>query len=81
MTLALCLIQPRSRLDYLPPWASLITSTMNQLKETKLTSLKVYRSKQEASAQRQELQSLPTASISKNTFQKSDPNIMITSKE
>ena len=44
MTLALHLIQPQSRWDYLPPWASLITSTMDQPKKTKLTSLKVHRS-------------------------------------
>ena len=33
-TLALWLIQPWSRLDYLPPWASLITSTMDHPKKT-----------------------------------------------
>ena len=34
-TLALDLIQPRSRLDYLPPRASLITSTQDHAKKTK----------------------------------------------
>ena len=34
-TLALHLIQPRSRLDYLPPRASLITSTMDHPKKTR----------------------------------------------
>ena len=34
-TLALDLIQPRSRLDYLPPRASLITSTQDHPKKTK----------------------------------------------
>ena len=34
-TLALHLIQPRSRLDYLPPRTSLITSTMDSSKENK----------------------------------------------
>ena len=34
ITLALCLTQPQSRLDYLPPWASLITSTMDYPKKT-----------------------------------------------
>ena len=53
-TLALHLIQPRSRLDYLPPQASLITSTIDHSRKTKLTSLKVQQSKQEESAQRQE---------------------------
>ena len=54
---------------------------MDNPKKTKLTSLKVHRSKQEVSTQRQEPQSHETASASKNTGQKSDPNIMITSKE
>ena len=82
MTLALLhLIQPRSRLDYLPPQASLITSTIDHQKKTKITSLKVHRSKLEVSPQRQEPQSHVTASTSKNTAQKSDANIVITSKE
>ena len=34
-TLALDLIQPKSRLDYLPPRASLITSTQDYPKKTK----------------------------------------------
>ena len=51
-TLALWLIEPWSRLDYLPPWASLITSTMDHPKKTKMTALKVHRSKQELSDQR-----------------------------
>ena len=54
---------------------------MDHPKKTKLTSLKVHRLKQEVSAQRQEPQSHATASASKNTVQKSDPNIVITSKE
>ena len=49
--------------------------------KTKLTSLKVHRSKQEVSTQRQEPQSHDTMSMSTDTVQKSDPNIMITSKE
>ena len=49
--------------------------------KTKLTSLKVHRSKQEVSTQRQEPQSYDTMSMSTDTVQKSDPNIMITSKE
>ena len=52
-TLAPQLIQPWSRLDYLPPWASLITSTLDHPKKTKLTSLKVHQSKQEVSDQKQ----------------------------
>ena len=40
-TLTLDLIQPRSRLDYLPPRASLITSTQDHPKETKQVSVPV----------------------------------------
>ena len=40
---------------------------MDHPKKTKLTSLKIHRSKQEVSAQRQEPQSHATASTSKNT--------------
>ena len=47
-TLALDLIQPRSRLDYLPPRASLITSTQDHPKKTKQVqaSAQVHSSKQ-----------------------------------
>ena len=51
-TLALCLIQLQSRLDHPPPWASLITSTMDHPKKTNLTSLKVHQLKEKVSAQR-----------------------------
>ena len=54
---------------------------MDHPKKTKLTCLKVHRSKQEVSAQRQQPQNHATASVSKNTVQKSDLSIMITSKE
>ena len=47
-TLALDLIQPRSRLDYLPPRASLITSTQNHPKKTKQAQPSVHRSQQVA---------------------------------
>ena len=80
-TLALHLIQLQSRLDYLLPWASLITSTMDHPKKTKLTSLKVHWSKQDLSAQRLESQSQTTSSASRNVVHKSNPNIVITSKE
>ena len=43
-TLALDLIQPRSRLDYLPPRASLITSTQGHPKKTKQSQPEVHRS-------------------------------------
>ena len=68
-TLALHLILPRSRLDYLPPWANLITSTMDHPKKTRQASLKVHRSKQEVSAQTQEMQGQATTSVSTNTVQ------------
>ena len=51
-TLALDLIQPRSRLDYLPPRASLITSTQDHLKKTKQVQapLQIHSSKQLSTA-------------------------------
>ena len=48
-TLALGLIQPHTRLDYLPPRASLITSSLDHPKKTKRVS--VHRSKKEVSDQ------------------------------
>ena len=66
-TPALHLIQPRSRLDYLPLWASLITSTMDHPKKTRQASLKVHSPKQEVSAQMQEVQGQATTSVSTNT--------------
>ena len=48
-TLMLGLIQPRSRLDYLPPRASLITSSADHAMKTKPT---LYVQKQEVSTQR-----------------------------
>ena len=80
-TLALHLIQPRSRLDYLPPWASLITSTMDHPKKTRPASLKVHSSKQEVSTQTQEVQGQATKSVSTNTMQKPGMNTLVTSKE
>ena len=54
---------------------------MDHPRKTKSTSLKVYRSKQEMSAHRQEPQSHVTTSTSKDIVHISDPNIVITSKE
>ena len=81
-TLALHVIQPRSRLDYLPPWASVITSTMDHPKKTRQASLKVHSSKQEVSSQMQEVQGQAT-SVSTNTVQKPGMNmlVLVTSKE
>ena len=64
--------------QYLPPGASLITSTMDNPKQRNLTSLKVHQSKQEMSAQRYEPESQVATSASIKTVQKSNPNIMIT---
>ena len=80
-TLALHLIQPRSRLDYLPPWASLITSTMDHPKKTRQASLKVHSSQQEVSTQMKEVQGQATTSMSTNTVQKPGMNMLVTSKE
>ena len=81
ITLALHLIQPRSRLDYLPPWASLITSTMDHPKKIRQASLKVNSSKQEVSTQTQEVQGEATMLVSTNTVQKPGMNMLVTSKE
>ena len=54
---------------------------MDHPRKTKLTSLKVLRSKQKVSTQRHEPQSHFTTSTSTDTVQKPDPNIVITSKE
>ena len=48
-TLVLGLIQPHTRLDYLPPRASLITSSLDHPRKTEKVS--VHRSKKEVSAQ------------------------------
>ena len=80
-TLALCLIQPRSRLDFLLPGASLITSTMDHPKKTRPTSLKVHRSKPEVSTQRQEVQSQATKFMPTDKMQKLGMNMIITSRE
>ena len=47
--LALCLIQPYTRLDYLPPRASLITSSADHSKKTK-SKVSVHVSRQESTA-------------------------------
>ena len=54
---------------------------MDHPKKTKLTSLKVHQSKQEVSDQRQEPPSNASTSTSRNTVQKLNPSIVITSKE
>ena len=59
-TLALGLIQPRSRLDYLPPRASLITSAQDHPKRTKSVPLSVHRSQQVAAQSKQQAVSAQT---------------------
>ena len=54
---------------------------MDHPRKTKLTSLKVHRSKQEVSTQRQEPQTHAVTYMSTDTVQKSDLNKVITSKE
>ena len=54
---------------------------MDHPKKTKLTSLKVYQLKQEVSDQSQEPSSKASVPTSRNTVQKPNPNIAITSKE
>ena len=80
-TLALHLIQPRSRLDYVSPWASFITSMMDHPKEMRQASLKVHSSQQEVYTQTQEVQGQATKSVSTNTVQKTGMNTLVTSKE
>ena len=72
-TLLFGLIQPRSRLDYLPPRASLITSTADHSKKMKAV---LHVQKQEVSAQRNE----PKVADQTNAVKKQGPK-MITSKE
>ena len=67
-TLALDLIQPRSRLDNLPPRACLITSTQDHPKKTKQVQLSVHRLQQ-------------VATQSKQQVEKQQPNKLITSKD
>ena len=72
-TLLLGLIQPRSRLNYLPPRASLITSAADHPKKTKAV---LHVQKQEVSAQRNE----PKVNDQTNAVKKQGPK-MIKSKE
>ena len=61
-TLLLGLIQPRSRLDYLPPRASLITSSADHPKKMKAV---LHAQKQEVSAQRNEQEVAPQTTAAK----------------
>ena len=46
MTMALGLIKPHARLDYLPPRASLLTSTCDHANTTELQKPNVHRTKE-----------------------------------
>ena len=76
-TLVLGLIQPRSRLDYLPPRASLITSSVDHPKKTRSVKLSVHRSKQKVVAQ-SSTQQVATQTPVTTIVKKKDVNKLIT---
>ena len=89
-TLALHLIQPRSRLDYIPQRASLITSTIDHPQKTRPALITVHSSKQEesaqiwqqeASTQMQEMQVQVTKPVSTPILKKPGMNQLVSSKE
>ena len=84
-TLALDLIQPRSRLDYLPPWASLITCTQDHPKKTKQVPVAILHSKQPSTqCHSQAKSSMPTNvqdSLHAPEIKKQGPYKKITSKD
>ena len=89
-TLAFCLIQTRSWLDYIPPRASLIKSTTDHPKKTRPALLTIHSSKQEVStqscqqevsAQTQEAQVQVTKPVSTLILKKPGMNRLVTSKE
>ena len=79
-TLALGLIQPRSRLNYMPPRAGLITSSVDHPKTTEPVKVSVHTSQQKVSAQIQTHEvsvQIPVTTITK----KQEVNKVITTKE
>ena len=78
--LAFGLIQPRSRLNYLPPRANLITSSVDHPKKTKPVKVSVHTSKQKVSAQSQ-TQEVAAQTPVTTIVKKQDVNKLITSKE
>ena len=86
-TLALDLIQPRSRLDYLPPRASLITSMQDHPKKTKQVQVPAQvHSSQKLSTQSQtkvETSTKPNAQdpLQAQTMKQPQPHKIITSKD
>ena len=75
-TLVLGLIQPRSRLDYLPPRASSITSSVDHPKKTKSVKVSVHQSRQEVA-----VQSTQQEISAQTAVKKQDVSKLITSKE
>ena len=86
-TLALDLIQPRSRLDYLPPRASLMTSMQDHPKKTKQVQVTTQvHSSQKLSAQSQTKAETSTKSnvqdpLQAQTMKQPKPHKIITSKD
>ena len=78
-TLALGLIQPRSRLDYLPQRASLITSAQDHPKRTKPVPLSEHRSQQVATQSKQ--QAVSTQTQVTPATKKQPVSKLVTSKE
>ena len=65
-TLALGLIQPRSRLDYLPPKASLITSSVDHPKKTKPAKVSIHTSQTKSVHSKQKTRSVHSNSSDNN---------------
>ena len=74
------LIQPRSRLDYLPPRARLITSCVDHLKKTRSVKLSVHISKQKLATE-SPTQEVATQTPVTTIVKKQNVNKLITSKE
>ena len=79
-TLALGLIQPRSRLDYLRPSASWITSSVDHPKNTKPAKVSVHTSQQKVSAQSQK-QEVSAQTPVTTVARKQDVTKLITTKD
>ena len=80
-TLALGLIQPTSRLDYLPPKASLITSTGDHPKRTKLLKVAVHTSQQKSVCSKPKTRSGSSNSSDRAIVKKQGVNNLKTSKD
>ena len=76
-THALDLKQPKSRLDYLPPSASLITSMQDHRKKTKQSQQSVHRSQQVATQSKQQVETTQNKKRQANKLITSKDQIMI----